>query len=65
MGRNADALAQLRIAAALMPSDSAPHYQLGALYRRIGQLAKADAEYQIVRNLKAQSNENDGKQLAR
>lgn len=63
--RTAEALNHLRMASKLMPADSAPHYQMGSLYKRLGQPAKADAEYQLVRTLKAKSSESDEKQLAR
>jgi tetratricopeptide (TPR) repeat protein len=60
-----EALRELRTASVLMPDASAPHYQLGSLYRRLGQPAKAEAEYATVRAMKAKSNEGDEKLLAR
>lgn len=56
-----EALKHLKLAAQLMPAQSAPHYQMAALYHRLGQNEKAEAEYQIVRALKAKAGEADEK----
>jgi Flp pilus assembly protein TadD len=51
--RYREALVQLKKAVELEPSQSAPHYHLGALYRQMGRKADAAAEYRKVREIHA------------
>ena len=52
---NADALRYLQEAAALAPGDPEPHRRMAAIYRRIGQIQKADQEEQRAAELSKSS----------
>ncbi|HEX8837417.1 MAG TPA: tetratricopeptide repeat protein, partial [Candidatus Acidoferrum sp.] len=52
---NADALRYLQEAAALVPGDPEPHRRMAAIYRRIGQIPKADQEEQRAAELSKSS----------
>ena len=47
------ALARLKRAVELMPSAQAVHYQLGIVYRRLGQNEEAERHFSLVRQLQA------------
>jgi Flp pilus assembly protein TadD len=53
-GDLAGALARLKRAAELMPSAPPVHYQLGILYRRMGQNAEAERHLNLFRQLQAE-----------
>jgi tetratricopeptide (TPR) repeat protein len=52
---SAEALRYLREAAALAPGDPEPHRRMAAIYRRIGQIPKADQEEQRAAELRKSS----------
>lgn len=52
---NADALRYLQEAASLAPDDPDPHRRMAAIYRRIGQIPKADQEEQRASELSKSS----------
>ena len=47
--RYPEAITELKLAARLLPDDSAPHYRLGTVYRELGRPADAEAEFALVR----------------
>jgi Flp pilus assembly protein TadD len=51
MGKNQEAVTQLREAARLDPVDSTPHYLLAQTYRRLGQKEDAEREIKIFEDL--------------
>ncbi|MGI8959454.1 MAG: tetratricopeptide repeat protein [Bryobacteraceae bacterium] len=55
MKRYAEAIASLRHAVELRPLESGARYQLGLAYRRSGQVALAEEEFQRLRFLKSQT----------
>ena len=50
-GRAADAIAHLRVAANLAPSNPEPHYQLSLAYRKLGRKEEAEAESAVVKRI--------------
>jgi tetratricopeptide (TPR) repeat protein len=58
--RYPEAIAQLKEAIRLKPDQSPAHYHLAVIYRRTGQTAKAQAEYNLVRRIQAAAGERMG-----
>ena len=54
---NPEALRYLQEAAALAPGDPEPHRRMAAIYRRIGQIAKANQEERRAAELSKSSND--------
>jgi tetratricopeptide (TPR) repeat protein len=50
-GRATDAIAHLRAAADLAPSNPEPHYQLSLAYRKLGRKEEAEAESAVVKKI--------------
>ncbi|HVG32767.1 MAG TPA: tetratricopeptide repeat protein [Pyrinomonadaceae bacterium] len=53
LGRAEEAVEHLERAAALAPRNPEPHYQLALAYRRLGKLAQAERENEIVKEIHA------------
>ena len=49
-----EAVLHLEAAVKASPDDASAHYQLGRAYEKLGQPARAEREYERVRELKAQ-----------
>jgi Flp pilus assembly protein TadD len=50
-----EAIHELNLAAQFDPADPEPHYALGGLYQRLGERAKAEAEWKRFEKLKKAS----------
>ncbi|HEX8773936.1 MAG TPA: tetratricopeptide repeat protein [Pyrinomonadaceae bacterium] len=59
--RAQDAVEHLQRAAALVPNNPEPHYQLAQAYRRLGKRAEADRENEIVREIHSARREQEPK----
>jgi tetratricopeptide (TPR) repeat protein len=55
--RYTEAIQEFKTAIRLKPEQSSAHYHLASLYRRLGQMANAEAEYNEVKRIQAAANE--------